>query len=225
VRNATLKTASQSLLRQSRQYLSGDNPRSSEPSAHAIATSLVMKGSPGSSPGVGFNEPPAGTGFSLSLEATLGVCVKSLRQVDEVKETVGHRGESAVSGFLCYGLCSRFFTRCFGADCERGPGGSQPSHHPHPRSGRRDSRDNEYPLHFGFGHSNRVFRNSGSPSRPVRGTERATEGWLGIFNLDRGVSRVRVDMPNPSYSASARRGDLCASSRLSARALLSNWPA
>jgi len=89
VRNATLKTASQSLFRQSRQYLSGDNPRSSEPSAHAIATSLVMKGSPGSSPGVGFNEAPAGTGFSLSLEATLGVCVKSLRQVDEVKETVG----------------------------------------------------------------------------------------------------------------------------------------
>ena len=48
MRNATLKTASQSLLRPSRQYL-----------------------------------------FSLSLEATLGVCVKSLRQVDEVKETVG----------------------------------------------------------------------------------------------------------------------------------------
>ena len=139
------------------------------------------------------------------------MCVKPLRQVDEVRETVGARGEGAVPGFLHYGLCSRFFTRCSGADGERGPRSSQRSRTPHPGSGHRDGRDNEHPLHFGFGHSNRVYRDSGCASRPVRGIARATEAWLDIFNLDRRVSWVGVDMPNPGRSASARRRDLSAS--------------
>jgi hypothetical protein len=140
-------------------------------------------------------------------------CASSpLRQVDQVRETVGTRGEGAVPGFLHYGLCSRFFTRCSGADGERGPGGSQPSHTPHPGSGHRDARDNEHPLYFGFGHSDHVHRDSGCAARPVRGTASATEGWLDIFNLDRRVSWVGVHMPNLGCSTSARGRDLSASS-------------
>ena len=173
-----------------------------------------MKGSPVRVRASASTKPQQKRGLWLSFEATLGMCVKPLRQVDEVRETVGTRGEGAVPGFLYYGRCSRFFTRCYGADGERGPGGSQPSHAPHPGSGHRDGRDNEHPLHFGFGHSNRVYRHSGCHSRPVLGTAGATEGWLDIFNLDRRVSRVGVHMPNPGRSASARRRDLSVSSRL-----------
>jgi hypothetical protein len=100
-------------------------------------------------------------------------------------------------GFL---RCGRdgFFPRGSGAEGERGPGGGQPSHTPHSGSGHRDSREKEHSLYFGFGHSNRVWADaSGCAPWPVRGAASATEGWLDIFNLDRRVSRIRVDMQNP----------------------------
>jgi hypothetical protein len=173
-----------------------------------------MKGSPVRVRASASTKPPQKRGFSLSLEATLGVSVKRLRQVDEVRDCRGTRGEGALPGFLRYGLYSRFFTRGCGADGERRPGGGQPSHTPHSGSGNRDSRDKEHSLHFGFGDSNRVYGDSGCASRSVRGPARATEGWLDIFNLGRRVSRIRVGMQSPGRSASARRRDLSASSWL-----------
>jgi hypothetical protein len=96
------------------------------------------------------------------------------------------------------------------------PGGGQPSHTPHSGSGHRHSRDKEHSLHFGFGHSNRVYGDRWCASRPVRGVARAIEGWLDIFRLVRRVSRIRCDVPNPRRSASPGRRDLSASPWLQA---------
>src|SRR4051812_14584125 len=174
-----------------------------------------MKGSPVRVRASALPKPPLGEGFAFLRRHTLGACVKRLRQVDEVRDCRRTRGEGALPGFLRYDLYSRFFTGRSGADGERGPGGGQPSHTPHPGSGHRDSRDNQHSLHFGFGHSNRVWADaSGCAPWPVRGAARATEGWLDIFNVGRRVSRIRVGMQNPGRSASAGRRDLSASSWL-----------
>jgi hypothetical protein len=174
-----------------------------------------MKGSPVRVRASASTKPPPGDGFAFLRRQRSGACVKRLRQVDEVRDCRRTRGEGALPGFLRYGLYSRLFTGGSGADGERGPRGGQPSHTPHSGSGHRDSRDNEHALYFGFGRSNRVWADaSGCAPWPVRRAASATEGWLEIFNLDRRVSRIRVDMQNPRGWASARRRDLSALSWL-----------
>jgi hypothetical protein len=145
------------------------------------------------------------------VKLTFDVVAREQQVPPRSERLCGTRCEDAVSGFLRRGL-NRSFPGGSASDGERGPWGGQPSHTQGPGSGHRHSRDKEYSLHFGFGHSNRLWSmDSGCASRPIRGAPRATEGWLDVFSLDRRLSRIRIDMPNPGRSASAGRRDLRAS--------------
>jgi hypothetical protein len=124
------------------------------------------------------------------------------------------RGEAALPGSRRCGPWGRVTThRCSGAgDAE--PRSHDASDTARSGPGNRGSGDEERPLHFGFGHADRLHGELRRDPRTIRGAARASEGRLDIFNLVRSVSRVLVNMPNPRRSASARRRNLFAPARV-----------